>query len=217
MSIINLSVYQLKDIAPVQAAEQLKLLVPQFIRFDLQETLYLTSGNNEQELVVLSRWPDLRALADATSQFRENKLYQPVPGISLDVQRAYNFRVVKEFQRFHLAAQTTSVLLYRLVNTHTNIDKVIESAKQHDAANLFSFSGLVHYWLGVSLNNQQPLVLMRNDWLSEEARQLYLGNKGESHREWVKKAGLEFLQQASTLVSAFNSPFVPPKGTSFIE
>lgn len=215
MSLLSLTVYRMDSTTPEQALAMLKTTALDYIAYDLQDTVYLLNQAASDEILVLGSWPSLEAYQKAAAFSRRSKALNTLPGLTRIPERHYFFSVVKDFRRFHLTAQTTSILLYRLIKPGLTIEKAMEEAKIRAKHKIFVWPGLVQYRLGRALNNQ-PLLLMRNDWVSAQSRLDYLLQRTQNHRAWLKRVGLENLYEATTLLDFYKPPPATPKPSIFI-
>lgn len=207
MSIIGLSVYKLNNITPEQAALFLKEIVQEYNSKERLEAYYLVNQNQPDELITVGYVANWDKLMQVSRWAEDNKVWQRMPNIVMDESRSYSFEIVKEFRRYHLTAETTSLTLYRKTNPAISAEEALALAKARSKVPI-AWPELVHYRLGRCLNDPDML-LMCNDWYSSRSRAEYMEQYALDYRNWLREVGYEYIYLAANPVDILIPPAEP--------
>lgn len=209
MNIAGLLIYKLQNnLTLEQAVAQLKEVAREYAVKDRFEVHYLLNQNQPQELVTVTFWQNMEKMEAAAKWTADNKVLERIPNITVDWERAYMFQVVKEFQRYHLTAESASVILYRKINPATSQEEAVKSAVARSKIPI-AWPGLVHYRLGRCLNNPDFLFTC-NNWQNTQSHNEYLEQHALDYRNWLQSAGFEYIYMATDQIDVYTHNEITP-------
>lgn len=202
MKLLTLTVFQLEGITPEKAVEIVKKGASSYLPLDLLEVVYLTNDASPEELLILTSWGSQDAVKRASALWKERLPALRNIGLKPDLQRTTVFKVVKEFQRYHLTPQAASLSLGRIASPELSMEQALDWLKKSAKEYLLSRPELVRHRMAHTMDGSN-LILFHNDWLSTEGWQQYRAKYSELYQAAVAKVGLEYLFTASKLLDTF--------------
>jgi hypothetical protein len=213
MKLLTLTVFQLEGITPEKAVEIVKKGAASYLSLDLQEVVYLTNDASPEELLILTSWGSQDAVKRAAGLWKERLTALQNVGLRPDLQRTTVFRVVKEFQRYHLTPQAATISLGRIANPELSMEQALDFLKKSAKEYLISWPDLVRHRLAHTTDGSN-IILFHNDWVSTEGWQAYRTKYNELYQVAVAKVGLEYLFTASKLLDTFKVEVTVSKPTA---
>lgn len=204
MASLTLTVFQLEGTAPEKTLGLLKKGVSNYVAVDLLDVVYLVSETSPNELFILASWGNDAAVERAGNLWKERSAALKSIGINPDLQQTLVFKVVKEFQRYHLSAQTASISVGRVADPQLSLEQALDWVKLSSKEYLINWPGLVRHRMAHTFDGSN-LILLHNDWVSEKSRQEYLVKYSESYQAAASKAGVKYLFSAGKRLDTFKA------------
>jgi hypothetical protein len=126
-------------------------------------------------------------------------------GLKADLQRTTVFKVVREFQRYHLNAQSASISVGRIDDSDVKLEQAMEWVKKSTQEFLINWPGLVRHRTAHTFDGSN-LILFHNDWVSKEAWETYRAAFSARYLDAAAKSGVvEYLYTANNFLDTFKA------------